>query len=63
MRSPIWVYLYVGDGSLECFILLQMLDQCMAMAKMMVGFKTDQRNAFILFGQVKQLFNFGFLLR
>ena len=29
----------VNDGLLECFILLQMLGQCVAVAKMVIGFK------------------------
>jgi len=33
------VGLQVNNGSIECFILLQMLKQSVAMAKVVVGFK------------------------
>ena len=46
------VDLQVNNGSLEWFVLLQMLGQCVAMAKIMVSFKTNQRNALVLVGQV-----------
>ena len=45
-------FLQVYNGSLECCRLLQMLDQRMTMAKIMVGFKTDQCNALVFVGQI-----------
>jgi hypothetical protein len=44
--------LQVNDGSLEGFILLQMPGQRVTMAKIMVGFKTNQGNPLVLVGQV-----------
>jgi hypothetical protein len=38
----------VNDGLLERFILLQMLGQGVAMAKIMVRFKTNQCNPLVL---------------
>lgn len=52
----------MNHGSLECFILLQMLGQRVAVAEIMVGFKTDQGNTFILVCQVNQLLDFGFVV-
>jgi hypothetical protein len=40
-----------------------MLNQRVTMAKVMVGFKTNQRNALVLIGQINQLLDWNFLLR